>query len=120
MAVKLSAKKHVRKRMTLATAILLDYVIKTNGGIRAVGRLTGHSPQLINVWIQLGYVPLKHVGKMAAKMQVYQELLNYEGVASIRDVPPFASIINEVVTDKEIRKRILTSTLPRSREKMLA
>lgn len=115
-----SSKRHTRKKLTLATAVLLEYVIKKHGGIREVARRIGHSPQLINVWIQMGHIPLKHVGRIASKLGEPPEVFNYEGVVSLFSQIPFAHVVKEIVLDEVTRKKILTSELPRDREKLLA
>lgn len=123
MAVlKTNKKRNIRKKMTKATSLFLDYIIRQYGGIRAVAKKTGFSPQLINWWIQCGEVPVKRVGKLVDLLEhALPEHFNYEACASIDEgVFDFKKLVEDLVKETSLRKKILTAEQPRSRSELLS
>jgi len=119
--LKKTAKRHARPKKMKATSLLLLYVISKHGGIRAVARETGHSPQLINLWIQKGAVSLNFVGRIAHILDEPTWVFNWEGVASLS----YSNFMFEEILRKYLngnpfeRKKILTGELPKSRSELL-
>jgi hypothetical protein len=70
------------KKKLSKQGLLLDYIWRAFGGNNAVARLLGVHKQTPINWRDRGGVPLRMVWRVAAKLKVSPEALNFKAVSS--------------------------------------
>lgn len=104
-----------KKKLTTGQQLLLAYLFKSEGSVRATAKLIGVPEYQLHVWRGRGGVPLSNIKLVSSKLGVPIPALNYEeGISSgLFSERPWIECVKACRLPPEIEKKILAAKAPK-------
>jgi hypothetical protein len=106
--------KRVFKRPVLtSTARMLDSIYTLNGGTTVLAKRLGTNPQNLNLWRKWGYIPLRHVGKIANILKLPCAAFNFcDWVKATNDEMEWADVVKSCKLPDNFERFVLAGKMP--------